>query len=137
MFEKIMVPVDLAHAGHLTRALETAAMLARQFDATVTYVGVTAEAPTSQAHNPDEFQRKLDDFAAEQAQRQGHRADAKAYPSHDPTVDLNDTLLKAAEDLGSDLIVMASHIPNIADHLWPSHGGQVAKRATASVFVVR
>ena len=137
MFKHIMVPVDLKHAGQLGRALEVAAGLSRQFDAPVTYVGVTPETPTSMGHNPQEFEQHLKEFARSEADKHGHKADAKGYPSHDPAVDLNDTLLQAADDLGADLIVMQSHIPNLADHLWPSHGGQVAKRAKASVFVVR
>ncbi|MCA8881138.1 MAG: universal stress protein [Rhodobacteraceae bacterium] len=137
MFEKIMVPVDLAHRKSLARALETAAALGKVFDAPVVYVGVTAETPTPSGHNPKEFQAHLDDFAAEESRSHGHKAEARAFPSHDPAIDLNDTLLKAADEIGADLIVMASHIPNVADHLWPSHGGQVAKRAKASVFVVR
>ncbi len=137
MFKHIMVPVDLRHADHLARALETAANLGKQFDAPVTYVGVTPETPSATAHNPAEFEQKLSAFASAQADAHGHAAHAKSYASHDPSIDLNDTLLKAADDLDADLIVMASHIPNIADHIWPSHGGQVAKRAKASVFVVR
>jgi len=137
MFRHIMVPVDLKHVDKLPRALETAATLGKQFDAPVTYVAVTPETPTSLGHNPKEFDQHVKEFAAEQAKMYGHTADGKGYPSHDPTIDMNDTLLKAADELGADLIVMASHIPNVADHLWPSHGGQVAKRAKASVFVVR
>jgi nucleotide-binding universal stress UspA family protein len=137
MYNHIMVPVDLRHADHLTRALQVAAALGKQFDAQVTYVGVTPETPTSMGHNPQEFEEHLKEFAQSEAGKHGHKADAKGYPSHDPAIDLNDTLLKAADDLDADLIVMQSHIPNLADHLWPSHGGQVAKRAHASVFVVR
>ncbi len=137
MFQSIMVPVDLAHLDQLTRAREIAAGVARQSGATVTYVGVTTSAPSPVAHTPEEFAAKLDAFAAAEAEAHGHTAAAKAITSHDPSIDLNDTLLNAATDLGADLIVIASHIPTLADHLWPSHGGQIAKRATASVFVVR
>lgn len=137
MFERIMVPVDLNHTERLTRALDAAAALAERFGATATYVGVTAETPTGLAHDPEEFDRRVKAFAEAQAQRHGHKTEGRGYPSHDPSIDLDDTLLKAADELGADLIVMASHIPNLADHLWPSHGGRVAKRAKASVFVVR
>ena len=137
MFSKIMVPVDLAHKSALDRALQTAAMLAKSMDASVCYVGVTAETPTAIAHNPKEFAQKLDAFAEAEAEAHGIRGDSLAVSAHDPAIDLNDDLLKAAEQIGADLIVMASHIPNLADHLWPSHGGQIAKRAKASVLVVR
>lgn len=137
MFKKIMVPVDLAHAGKLEKALGTAAMLAQHEDATVTYVAVTSAAPSALAHNPEEFAGKLRDFAKEQAEAHGISTAAHPVTSHDPTVDLDDTLLQASRDMDADCIVMASHIPNIADHLWPSHGGSLARHANASVFVVR
>lgn len=137
MFKHIMVPVDLAHVGKLDRALDAAVLLGKGSDAKVTYVGVTTEAPSGLAHNPEEYGQRLADFAATQADKYGINADARAYASHDPAIDLNDTLLKAATDLGADCIVMASHIPNITDRIWPSHGGSVARRAQASVFVIR
>ncbi|PWR03497.1 universal stress protein UspA [Meridianimarinicoccus roseus] len=137
MYTHIMVPVDLAHADRLPRALETAALLGRAAQAKVTYVGVTAETPTGLGHNPDEYADRLAQFAQEQGEQHGITTAARAYASHDPAIDLNDTLLKAADDLEADCIVIASHIPNVADHLWPSHGGAVARRAKASVFVVR
>lgn len=137
MFKNIMVPVDLAHADSLRRALSVAATMARMGDGTVTYVGVTAETPTAIAHTPTEYRGKLEAFAQQQGEEAGIRTAAHACASHDPGVDLNDTLLDAAKDLAPDLIVMASHIPNLSDRIWPSHGGQVAKRAKASVLVVR
>ncbi|QIE42443.1 universal stress protein [Meridianimarinicoccus aquatilis] len=137
MFTHIMVPVDLTHTDKIARALETAGLLGKTTGAKITYVGVTAETPTGLAHNPQEYAAKLAEFAATQGTAYGVTADARAIASHDPTVDLNDTLLKTADALQADCIVMASHIPNITDHLWPSHGGTVAKRAHASVFVVR
>ena len=137
MYSKIMVPVDLTHADQLQKALSTAADLAKFYNIPVCYVGVTAATPGSIAHNPDEYAGKLEAFAQDAAKKGGHEATALARVSHDPAADLNPTLLKAVEETGADLVVMASHIPNIADHLWPSHGGQIASHSNASVFVVR
>ncbi|MCA8883761.1 MAG: universal stress protein [Rhodobacteraceae bacterium] len=137
MFKNIMVPVDLAHADGLRRALSVAAAMARMGDGRVTYVGVTAETPTAIAHTPAEYRSKLEDFARQQGAAANIQTAAHACASHDPGVDLNDTLLAAAKDLAPDLIVMASHLPNLSDRFWPSHGGQIAKRAMASVLVVR
>ncbi len=89
------------------------------------------------AHNPQEFETKLEAFAQDEAKKHGHDATSKAYTSHDPTVDVDDTLLKAVKDIGADLVVMASHAPNILDYVWPSNGGKVAEHSDASVFVVR
>lgn len=137
MYKKIMVPVDLAHKGDLDKALKTAADLAQHYRIPVCYVGVTSTTASSVAHNPQEFEKKLEAFAEDEAKKHGHDATSKAYTSHDPTVDVDDTLLKAVKDVGADLVVMASHAPSVLDYVWPSNGGKVAEHSDASVLVVR
>ncbi len=137
VYKKIMVPVDLGHQDRLEKALTTAATLSAQYGAPVTFVGVTTAAPGSVAHNPAEYSGKLQTFAESQAQAHGLTADSRSYVSHDPSTDLNRTLLQAAADTGCDLIVMASHVPGFGDHIRASHGGNIAANAPVSVFVVR
>jgi len=137
MYAKIMTPVDLGHVETLDRALRTTADLARHYGAPVVYVGVTAQTPGPVAHTPKEFAGKLDAFAAQQAQANGIEAAAHAVVSHDPAVDVDDALMKALDETGADLVVMASHVPTLADYVWPSNGGKIAQHAKASVFVVR
>jgi nucleotide-binding universal stress UspA family protein len=137
MFKKILAPVDLRHLDHLGKALDVAAALAKDNKAELIYVAVTTTAPSEFAHNPAEFEKVLADFAAKSGAEHGVATQAKAVFSHDPTSDLDDTLLRTAEEVGADLIVMASHIPNVADHIWPSNGGTICSHAPVSVFVVR
>ncbi|NIY78300.1 MAG: universal stress protein [Rhodobacteraceae bacterium] len=137
MFTKIMVPVDLAHVDKLTRALDAAADLALHYSASVTYVGVTAETPGSLGHNPHEYAERLAQFAQDQGKRHGFAVETRAVVSHDPAVDLEKSLAKAVKEAGADLVVMATHVPNVADHFWPSHGGKLASHTDASVFLVR
>ena len=137
MFSRIVVPVDLAHSDHLAKALDTATDLARHYGATLTYVSVTAETPTSVAHNPKEFGEKLAEFARRRSEADGVKIDTKAYTATDPTIDIDSRLLRAAEEANADLVVIASHKPGLADYFWGSHGGHLAGHATISVFVVR
>ncbi len=137
MFKRIMVPVDLAHAASLEKALGCAADLADRYGATVVYAGVTAPAPSSVAHTPQEYADKLEAFAAAQAEAHGITTEVHAITSHDPAVDLDPALIKAVSETGADLVVMASHIPNLTDYVWPSNGGTVAAHAKVSVMVVR
>lgn len=137
MFKKIMVPVDLAHAQHLDKALSAAADLANRYKVPVTYVGITTATPSALAHTPAEYEQKLTAFAQAQATAHGHQAEAKAIVSHDPASDLEATLLKAVDDTGADLVVMATHNPGLAEWIWPSNGGTIASHSSASVFVVR
>jgi len=132
-----MIPVDLEHVDQLEKALKTAADLANNYNIIACYVGVTAPSPSAIAVNPKAFANKLEEFAHQQAAAHGHATEARAYMSHDPTCDLDDTLLKAVDEVGADLVVMASHIPSLIDYIWPSNGGKIASHAAASVFVVR
>jgi nucleotide-binding universal stress UspA family protein len=103
----------------------------------VVYVGVAAATPGAIAHSPEEFRMKLAEFASSQAETHRISATAHAVISHDPATDLDPSLLKAVKDTGADLVVMASHIPNITDYIWPSNGGSIATHSSASVLVVR
>lgn len=137
MYTHIMIPVDLAHAGKLSKALRTGADLARHYGAKVTYVGVTAPTPGPLGHNPKEYGDRLAAFAEAERATHGHEVAAHAVVAHDPTTDLDDALLRTVDQIGADLVVMASHIPGLADYLWPSNGGKIAGHSRASVFVVR
>lgn len=137
MYKRIMVPVDLAHADKLAPALDTAANLAKLYKIPVTYVGVTASTPGPLGHNPAEYDEKLKKFSEDQGVRHGIATNWKAVVSHDPAVDLDDKLAATVDETGSNLVVMATHIPNVADHFWPSNGGRLATHTDASVFLVR
>lgn len=137
MFTKIMVPVDLAHAEKLERGLKAAGDLGKLYGASVVYVGVTSSAPGALGHNPEEYRQKLDAFAKAQESDHGLTTDIHVVVAHDPAVDINQALARAVDELGCDLVVMATHVPNLADHFMHSHGGQLATHTKASVLLVR
>jgi len=137
MYRKIMIPVDLAHIERLDKAITTATDLAKHYSIAICCVAVTAETPTEVAHNPAEFGDKLKEFGAKLAAKYHLDIDTAAYPSHDPAVDLDKTLIEAAKQNGADLIIMASHVPGLPEHIFASNAGTVASHAEVSVFVVR
>lgn len=137
MFSKIIVPVDLAHEAALGRALDCAADLAQRHGARITYLGVTAALPSSVAHSPAEYVKKLDAFAAKQAQAHGVEATGHMVESHDPSVDMDRSILAAVDELQPDLIVMQTHKPGLKDYLFEGHGPFLAQHAKTSVMLVR
>ncbi len=98
---------------------------------------MTSTTPGAIAHTPAEFAEKLKAFAAEQSAARGIDIKADAVTSPDPVRDLDDTLRRTAEELGADLIVMASHVPGFAEYVFSSNAGYLANHASASVLVVR
>jgi len=137
VYEKIMVPVDLAHIDALEKSLQVAADMARHFKAEVCYVSVTANTPGPVGRTPAEYEKKLGAFAEAQGQRHGQPTGGKVIVSHDPTADLDKLLVKAIEEIGADLVVMGTHLPHKVDAIMPSHGDKLAKHTKASVFLVR
>ena len=92
MFTKIMVPVDLAHAATVEKAIQIAADLARLHNAEIFLVGVTDTAPGSVAHDPAEYQQKLEQFAADHSSRHGCSMAAKVVICNDPAAELDEAL---------------------------------------------
>jgi nucleotide-binding universal stress UspA family protein len=137
MYKNIIIPVDLTHQEGLAKALAVGADLAKHYDAKITAVSVTSNAPTSIAHNPSEFGQVLAKFANEQSQALGVQFSAKAMTSPDPTIDIDDALNKAASELKCDLVIMASHVPGFSEHIFASRAGYLASHSEISVLVVR
>ncbi|WP_303906121.1 universal stress protein [Thiohalomonas denitrificans] len=137
MFNKIMVPVDLAHLDALEKSLTVAADMARHYDAALCYVGVTTSQPSAVARTPEEYKTKLTAFAREHAPDNGHSAAAAVYNSHDPVADLDDILIRAIKDVKADLVVMGTHLPHHIDAIMPANGSKVAAHSDVSVFLVR
>lgn len=137
MYKKILTPVDLAHVDRLEKALATAADLSKHYGIPLCYVGVAAAQPGEVARTPSEFADKLEAFRKAQASKYGLQVTTKAYVSHDPAVDLDDTLMKAIDETGADLVVMASHLPGLPEHIFASNAGQLASHSTVSVLALR
>ncbi|NND70348.1 MAG: universal stress protein [Rhodothermales bacterium] len=137
MFNTIAVPFDLAHIDKQAKAISAAADLAKHFGASLTLVGVTSTTPSETAHNPEEFARKLAEYAATQSDKFGIRFDTHSTVSVDVTIDLEKKLDTAIHEIGADLVVMASHEPGFRDYLFRSHSGNLATHTDLSVLIIR
>lgn len=137
MFQKIAVPVDLAHISELGSSLKIAGDLASHYGAEVYYISVTPTSPGSIARSPEEYKTKLDAFAQEQATQHGGKVSTRVMTSSDPATDLDDKIVEAIELVGADLVVMATHLPRRLDAFMPANGGKVATHTDASIMLVR
>lgn len=137
MYSKIMIPIDLAHADKLKKAINSAVALAKTHNAKLSMIGVTGEEPSSAAHNPHEYEEHFANYVAEQSKEYGIEINPVARVSVDVPAELPDLLEEEADRYGYDLIVMSSHAPGLIDHVFTSNAGHVASYSKASVFVVR
>lgn len=137
MFKEILVPVDLAEKEMLQKAVYVAADLAKHYSAKITLVSVVGGLQQKVSNSSGEYASMLADFAAEVAKTSGTEIQSRIFEVPDPSVEVDRKLLQAIEELGADLIVMATHQPGWIEYLVNSHGGRLASHAPISVFVVR
>lgn len=138
MFSKILVPVDLDNVDKLSKALDIAADIAKRGGATVTYLGVVDAVPTMSARTEGErLMKRLDDFAAEQGKAHGVETSDQVVLRRDLHLNVGSEIISAAKEAGCDLVVMASHVPGLKEHIFSSNAGYVASHAPMSVYVIR
>ena len=138
MYSRILVPVDLDNADTLTKALDLAGQTAKQSDAEIIYVDVVDAVPTMSARTEGErFADRLKGFASEQAKRYGITTTGEIALRSDLHLNVGSDIVKTANETDCDLIIMASHVPGLKDHIISSNAGYVASHASMSVYVVR
>ncbi|MFV2051820.1 universal stress protein [Aliiroseovarius sp. YM-037] len=137
MFKNIMIPVDLAHADTLDKAMEVAGRLAKEHGAKLHLVSVTGELPSKLGHSSEELGARLQSHARHMAEDYNIKTESHAIASTDPAAEVDGALLKAVKDTGCDLVVMGSHQPGWMEYIFSSHAGHMAQHAKVSVFVVR
>lgn len=138
MYRRILVPVDLDNSDKLTKALDIAAQTAKQNDAEVIFVDVIDAVPTTSARTEGErYADRLRIFAADQARRNGIQTTGEIALRSDLHLNVGSDIVKTANEVDCDLIIMASHVPGFKEHIFSSNAGYVASHAPMSVYVVR
>jgi len=137
LFTHILIPVDLSQSDNLKKAVQVAADQAKLYNAKITLVSVVGGLQAKVSNSPILYEKKLAQFAEGVSDLHGLQFDSIVLDAPDPSVEVDRTVLRVVNEIGADLIVMASHQPGWAEYLVNSHGGHVASHAQVSVFVVR
>ena len=141
MYSSILVPVDLGDESLASRTFNTALDMARRYAAEVHVITVVPSYGFSivGAGFPKDYEKQvletartslkafMDECGLEGLSAKGHVAHGTIY----------DEIMKAADTLQCDLIVMASHRPELKDYLLGPNAARVVRHARQSVFVVR
>lgn len=138
MYTRILVPIDLENVDHLENALALASKTAQEHDATVVFTNVVDAIPTtSPITEGEKVADKLHAFAQAQTKLRGIRATEQVTLRGDLSLNLGKDIIATAKEQTCDLIIMASHVPGLKDHILSSHAGYVASHAPMSVYVIR
>lgn len=141
MFNAVLVPIDLNQPSSWEKALPMAVGLCRDSGAKLTVMTVVPDfgMPIVAQYFPADY--------ADRAQSEAKSALEKLVADLVPEgVDaeclvgygtIYDEIMKAAGDKACDLIVMASHRPELKDYLIGPNAARVVRHAGCSVLVVR
>ena len=141
MYQTILLPIDVNAAESQKKACQTAVMMAEACSGKIHVLCVVPDFGMSivGSYFPEGFENSMLSKAAEQLD--------KFVAEHLPaeliagkTVghgSIYQVILESAEDCRANLIVMASHRPELQDYLLGPNAARVTRHAKCSVMVVR
>ena len=140
MFKKILVPIDVSQSDSGEASLKAAADLAGKTGAKLILMNVIGDIPNLVANllpsnhletMKENASKALDEVASKNGLASG------SYEVQTGHGQIYDKIIEAAEKSGVDLIVIASHQPDLSDYLLGSTAAKVVRHAHCSVLVVR
>ncbi|MDX1540174.1 MAG: universal stress protein [Geminicoccaceae bacterium] len=149
MYKDVLVPIDLQHKSSWERVLPAAVQAARESGARLHVLTVVPDlfagvdwryAIRGEQHGSIEYDRtELMTQAKERIQElvAGHvpnEVETEVVVRHGTVYE---QILEAADEVGADLIVMASHRPSLKDYLLGPNAARVVRHARCSVQIVR
>jgi nucleotide-binding universal stress UspA family protein len=138
MTETILVAIDLEHVGH--NVIDTAREIAQWHNGKMVFVTVLPPVPPAAAvFLPSEF---VGDATGKSRARLGEQVRQHGLePQDDQLVVLHgapyDEIIRMADEVDANLIVIGSHAPTASDYLLGSVAAKVVRHAPCSVYVVR
>ena len=139
MYSSILVPVDLEEASSWRKAVPAALALGRCFGARVALVHVVPDSLLvlrAQWSGPA-VRHILDGARTRLARLADDCAEGGEVETHVTSGSVYGGILEVAERCGADLIVLASHRPEMKDYLLGANASRVVRHARCSVMVVR
>lgn len=139
MYYSILVPVDLDEPSSWVRAVPVGLALARSFSAKITLGNIVPDSVASREAQWSAigYRRLLDSAAARLTSLADElRGDAE-LATRVGAGSIARGILDLAEDAEADLIVLASHRPEMKDWLIGANSSRVVRHAQCSVMVVR
>ncbi|AXT34474.1 universal stress protein [Phaeobacter sp. LSS9] len=140
MYNHILVPIDLDQPEASEKAVKTAAQIARDYGATLHFLNVVVPVGTlASTFFPDGFQKKVTKAAMDRLHEYSKAQNVEDITLHHVVAEgsIYDQILNISERVESDLIVMASHRPELSDYLLGPNAARVVRHAKCSVMVVR
>ncbi|MEP3276395.1 MAG: universal stress protein [Stappiaceae bacterium] len=141
MYKSVLLPIDLNQPSSWSKALPAALALCKTFDAELHIVTVVPDFGSALVGGffPEEFEKSalekvsasLKDFIEKNV------VDGTRVKEHLAHGTIYEEINRAADKLECDLIILASHRPELKDYLLGPNAARVVRHASQSVMVVR
>ena len=136
MFKSILIAVDLANAAKVNSLVDHAAVY-NSSNSKIVLLNVVEEIPSWAAV---ELPRGIIDKSVQSSREKLKALAASSRIEVEVEVRVGHpykTILEVADDKSADLIIVASHQPDLQDYFLGSTAAKVVRHATCSVLVVR
>ena len=141
MYKELLLPVDREHESSWRKALPAALEYCKAFGARLHVLTVVPGLGVGDVSSflPIDFEQRL----LENAKQWLHTFARDNIPSGISVQHIvghgkvHREILRVADEVQADLIIMASHRPELADHVLGSNAAHVVQHARCSVMVVR
>lgn len=141
MFNSIMLAVDVNDPQGATRSAQAAAAMTAHENATLHILNVVPDqgmAIVGAAMSADHSEAIMENARSALEQWAGANIPTDLSPKlHVVRGTVYDQIIKAADSLDIDCIVIGAHSPELKDYLIGPNAARVARHANQSVFVVR
>jgi len=139
MYRNVLIPVDLDQSSSWAKALPAAVGLCRCFEAKLALVTVVSgtELALGAQWSPIALRKMVDTARSRLAGIADSVSGLADVACLVETGSIYRGILNAAERIAADLIVLASHRPEMKDYLLGASASRVVRHARCSVFVVR
>ncbi len=141
MYKKILVPIDIHQESSWTKALPTAIEFAKKDGAKLYLFTVVPDfgMAVAGALFPKDYAEKAMQHAEYELNAVARNnvprdIDCTCYVRHGT---IYKRIIKSADELGANLIVLTSHRPETKDYLLGPNAARVVRHAKQSVFVIR
>ena len=141
MYDKVLLAVDLSDDGSWTKALPTAVELCQSYNSELHLLSIVPDMglPVVPSFFPDNFEKEMAQETMEKLAGLAteHVPSDVTSHTHIGSGTIYKEVLRVADELSADLIVMASHRPEMSDYLLGPNAARIVRHASCSVMVVR
>lgn len=143
MYKNILVPVDVFEIGLADKALSHAQFLAQSASGQIHLVHVNPLFSPQLTRGFISDARKMEDYLVKNSEEKlAELAKKSSLPGSDIHIhvrsgNIRDEVIKLADELQADVVIIGSRNPNIQTHLLGSEAASIVRYAHVPVFVVR